>query len=167
GAAVPAVRPAVRQVLLKPVVIREVEQRLARRYHLRQNEALPFDEGKQLAGAVMNDSHGGRKAKTPCAPRDDRGILGVPDPTADDRVHGDVELAILGQPPELLVESFQALLRPFVRYHVVDADLKVVEPGPVQSRDAIASEKISIGDEGRDHSAFTNAADDRFEIGMQ
>src|SRR5512133_1167793 len=29
GAAVPAVRPAVRQVLLKPVVIREVEQRLA------------------------------------------------------------------------------------------------------------------------------------------
>ena len=97
-AAVPAVRLSVRKVLLKAVVIRHVEQRLASGHHLGQNLALPVVELKQLAGAVMNDPDGGRKTKVSCALRNHHGIVWIPGPTADDRVDSDVELGVPSEP---------------------------------------------------------------------
>jgi hypothetical protein len=94
-------------------------------------------------------------------------IVGIPDTAADDRVHRDVEGRRLGERHQLLIQDFQALLRHLVGHHIVDADLKVIEPGLIQSLDAIARQKIPVGDERGDRAAAPDVANDLVEIGMQ
>ena len=86
----------------------------------------------------MDDADGRREAELRGALVDRPRVFRVLDATADDRVDVDVEVGVFGQPLQLLVEEAQALLRYFVGFDVVDADLQVVEPGLVQRLDALA-----------------------------
>src|SRR4026207_1829488 len=60
-AAVPFVRPAVRQVLLKPVVGGEIERRSAQLDQTIQNAALGVVERAKFTASVVDDACGRRK----------------------------------------------------------------------------------------------------------
>jgi hypothetical protein len=140
---VPVIGPAGRQVLLKPVVVRKIKGRLAERDDGIEDGALPVVERTQLPASVVDDADRRREAERPRPPRDDQRSVGIADSAPDHGIDGDMKLATLGQPLELLIEDLQALLGHLVGNDVVDADLEVVETGPVQTRDPISTEQVS------------------------
>jgi hypothetical protein len=74
---------------------------------------------------------------------------------------------VLGQHHELLIQHLQALPGDFVRIHVVDADLKVVEAGAVQPPDALRSQQVAVGDQACKDPVAANLPDQYFEFGME
>jgi hypothetical protein len=80
-------------------------------------------------------------------------------------VHG--KLRVLGQQLQFLVQHLQALLRNFVRLHVVDADLQVFQPRAVQPLDALSGEQIAVGDESGNDPLPPNVPDHLVQLGMQ
>jgi hypothetical protein len=43
----------------------------------------------------------------------------------------------------------------------------VIEPGPIQSPDAIAAQEIAVGDERGEHAALPNLPNDRVDLGVE
>src|SRR5262245_52636834 len=135
SAAMPFVGATNGQIFLKPVVVCEVERRLPKAYRLFEYRLLFLVEQTQMAGPIVNDADGCGEPELVRAVCDCQRVGRLPDPTADDGVDGHVELGIRGEPTQLLVEDLEALLRDVVRNDVVDADLKMVEPGAIEPFD--------------------------------
>ena len=70
GTAVPVVWLTVREVLLKSVVVREVERGRAGRDDLLEDRALMLVERLQLPAVVVDDPDRGRESELTGAPRD-------------------------------------------------------------------------------------------------
>ena len=104
GAAEPVVWLSVREVLLKSVVVGEVEQRLSERHDSLQNQPLRLVELKQPAGSTMNDSDSRRESKIARAFGDRQRVTRIPDTAADDRIQEHVELGELRQQYELPIQ---------------------------------------------------------------
>ena len=165
--AMPVVRLPVRQVLLKPVVVRVVERRVAERDDLLEDASLRIIQRPQPAASVMNNADRGRESQGACPSGDRNCIFWIADPAADDGIDGDVEGSTAGKPAQLLIEHLETLLRNVVGDHVVDADLQVIESGAIQPRDAFLREEVAVGDERGDHPAAANTADDLVELRME
>ena len=75
-------------------------------------------------------------------------------------IDGCGEFGMPGEPLELPVEHFQALLRCGVRVHVVNADLQIIEAGTIEAYDPLGRQQVAVGDQGRDGAATANASDD-------
>src|SRR5215471_8427113 len=167
GAAFPVVRISLYEVLLKLVVVGKSRKRLAPDLNdLLIDLDFAFTQRPQLAGVVVNDADRDRKTEFLRATGNRCGVFWI-FARANHRVDVYLELRMLGQPLEFSVEHLQAFLGDFVRPDIVDADLKVVESGAVQSPDALRSKQVSIGDERRDRAAMANAVDNLIEIGME
>ena len=77
-----------------------------------------------------------------------------------------MELGVLGEQLQFLVQNLQALLGDIIRHHVIDADLHVLEAGPVQALDACGGQEISVGDHARHHAALADVGDDLVQLRM-
>ena len=83
---------------------------------------------------VVQDAHSAGESELACPHTYEERIFRVLNPGAEDRVDRHAELGVLGEPDEFSIEHFQALLRDGIGDDVVNADLQVIEPGPVQPR---------------------------------
>ena len=68
---------------------------------------------------------------------------------------------------ELLVEQPEAFLGHFVRFDVVDADLKKVQTRLVQLLDPFWDEKIPVRDQAGHHPTAADMADQVVQVWMQ
>src|SRR5215475_10540830 len=82
-------------------------------------------------------------------------------------MYSDVELREVRQKTQFLIQNLEAFLRDVVRFDVVDADLKVIEPRPVQPLNALGGEQIAVGDQRGDDPGAANALDQRFQFRMK
>src|SRR5205085_5059002 len=73
---------------------------------------------------------------------------------------------VLGDVDELAVEILEALFGDLVGLDVVNADLEVLQPDPVQAPDALGRDVVAVGDEAGDHAAAAYVADDLVEVGV-
>ena len=78
-----------------------------------------------------------------------------------------IELRELGQQTKFLIQDLEAFLRDVIRFHVVNADLKVIEPGAVQSLYALGGEQVAVGDQRRDNVGASYPLDHRFQFWMK
>jgi len=115
----------------------------------------------------VNDADGGGKPQRNGALGYDQSVVRVANSPANHRVDVHMKVGVPGEQFQLLVEHLQALLRYFVRIHVVDADLQMIEPGLVQCRDAVCRQQVPVGDQPGDHSVMADAGDDGIEAGVE
>ena len=92
---------------------------------------------------------------------------GLRNAAAHDGIDVHVKLGVLGQQLQLLVENLQALFRNFVGVDVVYGDLEPLETGAVQALNALRDQKISVGDQSRDHAVGADAANHVIEFRME
>src|SRR4051812_37635618 len=116
---------------------------------------------------VVENPHRARESELPRAGSDDERVLGIRYAAAEHRINGDSKLRSLGEPLKLPVEHLQTLLRHLVRHDVIDADLQVIEPGAVQTVDALGRQQESVRDQGRNGAAVAYTPNDRVEIRMK
>src|SRR5262245_28997539 len=142
-ATMPLIRQTANQILLELVVVIEREEGLPLGIQnfvvdapLRRLERL------QLTGVVMKYPDRPLEAEFAHPSRDGQRVLGLAYRTPQHRINRDVEFRALGQQTKFLIQDLEALLRNVVRGDVVDADLKVIEPSPVQPLYALGGEQI-------------------------
>src|SRR4051794_6179764 len=61
----------------------------------------------------------------------------------------------------------QALLRHLVWLHVIYADLKIIEPGRIQSLDSLWRNQVAVCDDRRNRALFPYMPDEQIQIRMQ
>ena len=165
GAAAPIVFAARGDIVLERIDTRE--RTLAEAHDFLENLALVRRKGLELAVAIVNDADRRGESQFNGSARDGEGVFGMMDAAAQHGIDVDVKIGVLGEQLQFLVEDLQAFLRDFVGLRVVDADLQEFETGGVETRDAIRSEQIAVGDHAGNHAVAANAADDVVEFGMQ
>ena len=167
GAAVPFIRLAIGQILLKPVVVREVEHRLPERHNLFEDCSLRIIELQQAARSVVNDSD--RCRETEIAARfaivnASSGFL-MPPPTTEFMVTSNS--ASSARHCSFWSSTFRLFFDTSSGHDVVDADLKMIEAGAIQTLDTVASQEIAIRDQRGDHATLADMVDDLVEVGMK
>src|SRR5215213_11522845 len=164
-AASPVVRLAVGEVVLE--VVHAGVALLSHLLHLEEDLAL--DSLKRLEGPhpVVNYPERAGKAELPCASAHYEGVFRALDSAADHRIDVYLELGQLAQPPELLIDHLEALLRHVVGRDVVHADLQVFQPHIVQLEYSLPREQIPICYQPGQHSALPDPGDRLFDPGME
>jgi len=83
---------------------------------------------------------------------------------AHHRIDVYLEGSMLGQPFELPVEYLQAFLGYIVGLDIVDADLEMIKPSPIQPLDSLRREQVAVGDQGCDAAPSSNVANQLVEF---
>jgi hypothetical protein len=135
GAASPLVPFSLGNVVLKAIELSVAA--CAKRLDSQVDLALLAAQRAKLTLAIVNDADGGGKPQRNGALGYDQSIVRVANSPANHRVDVHMKVGVPGEQFQLLVEHLQALFRYFVRIHVVDTDLQVIEPGLVQCLDAV------------------------------
>ena len=78
-----------------------------------------------------------------------------------------MKAGVLGQHAQLGVQHLQRLLRHVIRHHVVDGDLHVIQPGRVQSLNALRHQQVAVGDHAGDGARMPGAPNHVIELRMQ
>src|SRR5579875_3444739 len=167
GGTVPGIRQAANRVLLEGVQVREGKQSGTEAQNPVVGAALPSIQGRELSFAVVQNADRAVEAEFARAGGNGVRVFRLCNRAAQHRVDGHIEFGVLSEPLKLAVEHLQALFRDVVRLNVIDADLQVIEPGSIQPLDALRHEKIAVGDQGSDGTAFAHALYQQIQIGMQ
>lgn len=70
-------------------------------------------------------------------------VLRLSDGAPQNGIDRHIERGVFFQPFEFPVQNLQALLRYFIRLHVVDTDLKIIESGCVQPLDSLRRQQVT------------------------
>jgi hypothetical protein len=90
---------------------------------------------------IVQDPNRAGEAEFPGAPPDHNRVFGIANSPAQHGIDGDPELGVASEPFEFPVKRAQALLWNVVGYHIVDADLQIIESGAIQSGDTVRSQE--------------------------
>src|SRR5687767_6611025 len=112
----------------------------------------------------MNDSDRAGESESYGSSRDGYRVFRVADTAADHRVDVYGKLGMLGKKLQLLVEHLKAFHRDVIRLDVVDADLKMFEPGVIQGTDFLRGQQVAVCNHPGDHAVLPYAADDGFDF---
>src|SRR4029453_7005257 len=135
--ALPRVRAAAGEVALKQAVGRARGEAARELHDLFIARSTRRIDRHDLTRFAVNQADRGAEAERLRALRYHQRILRMTDARSDHRVDVDVEWGQLGQPAELLVQHFQALVGHRIGIDVVHADLQPIEPGVVEALDAL------------------------------
>src|SRR5262245_36556731 len=116
---------------------------------------------------IVNDSDRALETEFLRSARDGQRILRLAYRASQHRIDSDVELRELRQKAKFLIENLEAFLRDVVRIDVVNADLKVIESGAVQSLYALGGQQVAVGDQRRDDVGASNTLDQGFQFWMK
>ena len=133
GAASPIVWFAASEIFLEP--IEPAVTMLAIRLDLPVHAFLASIQRLHRAVAVVNDAERAGETELNCAFCNDLGVFGIANTAADYGIDIHCEVGQLGKILKFLIQDLQALFGYVVRFNIVDADLKVFEPGLVQGHD--------------------------------
>ena len=114
----------------------------------------------------MNNSDGTCKSQLHSTMRNRQCILGIFHAAAQHRIDVHLKNRVLRKPFQPAVQRLQTFFRNFVRGHVIDADLQMLQPHGVQTLDPIYAQQESIGDHSRNHSTFADVPDHFFQFRM-
>ena len=151
------------------VVLKIVESRirpLPQIHDLFENLDLPSIQRLQLAIVVVNDPHRAGESQLHRAMRNGQRILGILHPAAQHRIDVHLKNRVLRQPFQARIQRLQTFLRNFVRDHVIDADLQVLQPRRIQTGNALLAQQKSIGNHPGDHSMLADVPDHLFQLRM-
>ena len=165
GAASPLVGQALRNVVLKSVDARKAA--LLPRLHLVINTAFFVAQRLHLPAAVMNDADGRTESQRNRALANSQRILWITDSASDDRIDIHMKVGMFGQQLQLAVQNFQTLFRNVIGIHVIDGNLQPLQPGAIQTPNAIRNQQIAVGNEPRNHAIGPNAPDHLIKLRMQ
>src|SRR5262245_58319784 len=116
---------------------------------------------------IVNDSDRALETEFLRAARDGQRVLGSSYRASQHRIDRDVEFRKLGQEAKFLIQYFETFLRDVVRIDIVNADLKVIQSGAVQSLYAFGGEQVAVGDQRGDDVGAANSFDQSFQFGVK
>src|SRR3989442_13996546 len=132
----PEVRHAAPELPLEEAVVRVRVEAPSEMEDVLVHALLVGVERRYLSRSVVSEPDRRAEAKGQRASGDLQRIGRNPGSGADHGIDVHVELGVRGEPPKLLLEDLEALVRDRVRDDVVDTDLQPVEPGAIQALDA-------------------------------
>lgn len=165
GAATPVVRPAVGDVFLK--LVKAGVDLPAQVLDGAIDPLLRLAQGAHLAPAVVDDAERAGQAQPHGPASDHYRVFRIMDTGPDHRVDVHSELGVLGQQLELLIEHLQAFFGDIIGLDIVDADLQVLQPRPVEPLDALGGQQVAVGDEPGHDAVVAHAADDLVQLRME
>ena len=165
GSAAPLVGFPPSDVLLEPVEARK--GLFAELLNLTIDRSFSLVQGPQLAVPIVNDAQCAGEAQGDSPAGHLQGVLGEAYAGTDDRVDVDRKVGVLGQHHQLPVQNLEAFLGDIVRVDVVDADLQMLQAGPIELLDALDTEQITVGNQPCHHFSQPYPPHHGVQLGVQ